>query len=730
MVKSKKRSIISLVVIILITAGLIYTVLCGIGGKFKAKDIRLGLDLRGGASITYEVKGKATEQEIADTMEKLDLRVQAYTKEATVQKEGTKRISVNIPGVTDETEVFKELSQPGQVEFKLEGSDEVLLNGDDIDDAQAVTSQEQTSAGSYMVSLKFTQKGGEKFAKITTDNTGKVLETYYGGEKVSSATINEPITGGEAQISGNFTYDEADKLATYIRIGAMPVQLETLRSTAVGAQLGSEALSTSLVAAAIGIAIVMLFMIIVYRVPGFASSLALALYVALMVFLLNVLEVTLTLPGIAGIILSIGMAVDANCIIFTRIKEEIVAGKQVKNAISGGFEKAFSAILDGNVTTLVAAIVLGTLGSGTIKGFAQTLGLGIVLSMFTALVITKSIIWALYHMGLNKEGMFSSKFSLPVVNFVRNKKVYYVISLVLIVVGFIGMGLSKKESGEIFAYGLDFRGGTQMEISFDKYGKLPSNKEIEDLFKDTAKLAVQVSPIKGEKSAIVAMRDLSKDIETKEAIEKALKKEYKVRDKDIQEETISGTVSDEMKKDSVVAVTVATIAMLIYIFIRFRTFSFAIGSVLPLLHDVLVVLGFYAISQITVGNTFIACMLTIVGYSINATIVIFDRIRETMIGAKTREDKANVVNKAISSTLTRSINTSLTTFIMVAALYIMGVQSMKDFTLPLMIGIICGAYSSVCLGGTLWFLLDNKFGSGDDSKYVKKTESNKDKVLV
>ena len=251
MVNNKKKSIMSLVVIILVTAALIYTVLCGVGGKFKAKDIKLGLDLRGGASITYEIKGKASEQDIEDTMEKLDLRVQSYTKEATVQKEGNKRISVNIPGVTDETEVFKELSQPGQVEFKLEGSDEVLMNGDDIDDAQAVTtSQDQVSAGAYMVSLEFTQKGGEKFAKITTDNTGKVLETYYGGEKVSSATINEPITGGKAQISGNFTYEEADKLATYIRIGAMPVELETLRSTAVGAQLGTEALASSLKAAA------------------------------------------------------------------------------------------------------------------------------------------------------------------------------------------------------------------------------------------------------------------------------------------------------------------------------------------------------------------------------------------------------------------------------------------------------------------------------------------------
>ena len=413
------------------------------------------------------------------------------------------------------------------------------------------------------------------------------------------------------------------------------------------------------------------------------------------------------MPGIAGIILSIGMAVDANCIIFTRIKEEIVAGKDVKSAIRNGFDKAFSAIFDGNLTTLIVAIVLGIRGSGTVKGFAYTLGIGVVVSMFTALFVTRNILWAFYHLGAKKQGMYSNKFQMKTINFVKHKVKYFIISSVIIVVGIVAMILSKVDSGEIFAYSLDFVGGTQMEIEF-KEVDVPSNAKIEKLFSDAAGLAVQVSPIKGEKAVIVSMDDLSNKIDKKAAIEKALKKEYKVKAKDIQEETISGTVSDEMKEDAVVAVVLATIAMLIYIWFRFKKLSFALGSVIPLIHDVFIVLSVYAITQITVGNTFIACLLTLVGYSINATIVIFDRIRESKAVLASDEERAKLVNESISQTFTRSLNTSLTTFIMVAVLYIMGVESIKQFTLPLMAGIIAGGYSSVCIAGTIWFLLSKK----------------------
>lgn len=705
--KDKKKSIIVLIVAVLALALLVFVDLFGVAGKFKAKDIRLGLDLRGGASITYEVKGKVSEQDIKDTISKLSKRVESYSTEATVQKEGDKRIAVNIPGVTDETKVFKELNEPGTVEFKLENSDKVLITGDDIKNSSVGTNSESVGAKNYVVNLEFNSKGAQKFAKITSENIGKNLQIYYNDEMVSNATIQSAITGGKGQISGDFTHDEADKLSTYIRIGALPVKLEVLRSTSVGAQLGSEALKTSLFAGAIGLLIVIIFMICVYRIPGLASGLALMIYTTLIVFLLNFLEITLTLPGIAGIILSIGMAVDANCIIFTRIKEEIVAGKSVKSSIRNGFDKAFSAILDGNLTTIVAAIVLGLKGSGTVKGFAYTLGIGVAVSMFTALFVTRNILWAFYHLGLNKPGMYSNKFQMKTIDFIKHKVKYFIISGIIIVVGIIAMIVSKFDSGEIFAYSLDFVGGTQMEITFDKVD-VPSNKKIEKLFSDAAGVAVQVSPIEGEKAVLVSMNDLSKDLKKKTAIEKALKDKYKVKAKDIQEETISATVSGEMKENALFAVILATIAMLIYIWVRFKKLSFALGSVIPLIHDVFIVLSVYAISQITVGNTFIACLLTLVGYSINATIVIFDRIRESKVASATDEEKARLVNESISQTFTRSINTSLTTFIMVTVLYIMGVTSIKEFTLPLMVGIIAGGYSSVCIAGPVWYLLSKK----------------------
>ena len=708
--KDKKKSIIVLIVAVLALALLVFVDLFGVAGKYKAKDIRLGLDLRGGASITYEVKGKVSNQDIEDTISKLSKRVESYSTEATVQKEGDKRIAVNIPGVTDETKVFQELNEPGTIEFKLENSDEVLLTGEDIKNSSVGVNSENVGAQNYVVNLEFTSKGSQKFAEVTTNNVGKNLQIYYNDEMVSNATIQSAITGGKGQISGSFTHEEADKLSTYIRIGALPVELEVLDSSSTGAQLGSEALKTSLIAGAIGLLLVIIFMICVYRIPGLASGLALLIYTALVIFLLNFLEITLTLPGIAGIILSIGMAVDANCIIFTRIKEEIVAGKKVESAIRNGFDKAFSAIFDGNLTTIIAAIVLGLKGSGTVKGFAYTLGIGVAVSMFTALVVTKSILWAFYHLGLNKPGMYSNKVQIKTINFVKHKVKYFAISLVIIVAGIVAMIVSKVDSGEIFAYSLDFVGGTQMRITFDNVD-VPSNKDIEKLFADSAKMSVQVAPVKGENTVIVTMDDLSKNIKKRSAIEKALKDKYKVKAKDIEENSISATVSGEMKENALVAVILATIAMLIYIWIRFKKLSFALGSVIPLIHDVFIVLSVYALTQITVGNTFIACLLTLVGYSINATIVIFDRIRESE-AAKSADDeeRAKLVNESISQTFTRSINTSLTTFIMVACLYIMGVQSIKEFTLPLMAGIIAGGYSSVCIAGTVWYLLSKKKG--------------------
>ena len=502
------------------------------------------------------------------------------------------------------------------------------------------------------------------------------------------------------------TYEEADALASTIRIGGLKLELEELRSNVVGAQLGEQAVATSLKAGAIGLAIVFVFMCCVYLLPGLASGLALLIYTGLVLVILNAFEVTLTLPGIAGIILGIGMAVDANVIIFARVREEMVRGRSVKNSLKIGFQKALSAILDGNITTLIAAAVLWFKGSGTVKGFAQTLAIGIIASMFTALVITRLIVNAFYAVGLRSEKLYyRPKKEREPIDFLSKKKVFFTISLVLIAAGVITIGVNAGRGKGAFAYSLEFQGGTSTNVTFDKdYSIDEIDKEIVPVVeKVTGDNNVQTQKVAGTNQVII--KTVTLDLDKREALNKAMVDNFGVDESKITAENISSTVSNEMRRDAVIAVVIATICMLLYIWFRFKDIRFATSAVLALLHDVLVVVGFYAIARISVGNTFIACMLTIVGYSINATIVIFDRIREEMRGKTKSSDVAAVVNKSITQTLTISIYTSLTTFIMVAVLYVMGVSSIKEFALPLMVGVVCGAYSSVCITGALWYVM-------------------------
>ena len=370
----------------------------GYFGYSTMNQIKLGLDLAGGVSITYQaVEENPTSEEMSDTIYKLQQRVQNYSTEAVVYQEGSDRINIDIPGVSDANAILEELGKPGSLIFTDE-TGKTILTGDQVASAKAGII-EQNGQKSYVVSLTFTEEGTKAFADATSANVGKRIAIIYDNQIYSNPVVREAITGGQCQIDGMTDYTEAENLAATIRIGSLSLELQELRSNVVGAQLGQQAISTSLKAGLIGFAIVIVFMIAVYLLPGLAASLALCLYVGLILILLVAFEVTLTLPGVAGIILSIGMAVDANVIIFTRIKEEIGLGTSVKNAIKAGFAKALSAIIDGNVTTLIAAAVLFWRGSGTVKGFAATLAIGIVLSMFTALFVTKFALNCFYEMG-------------------------------------------------------------------------------------------------------------------------------------------------------------------------------------------------------------------------------------------------------------------------------------------------------------------------------------------
>ena len=675
------------------------------------RNIKLGLDLAGGVSITYRaVEDNPSEEDMKDTVYKLQKRVEGYSTEASVYQEGNDRINIEIPGVSDANAILEELGKPGSLEFQNEDG-ETLLSGTDIKNAQAATTCSEMGQKEFVVELTLTDEGAVKFEEATSANVGKRMPIVYDGEIISSPQVKSAISGGSAQIDGMESFEEANNLATTIRIGSLSLELEELNSKVVGAQLGEEAISTSLKAAAIGLVLVMIFMMIVYLFPGFTASLALILYSALTVFALWIFDITLTLPGIAGIILSIGMAVDANVIIFARIREEIAAGKTVNTAIKLGYEKALSAIVDGNITTLIAAIVLGMRGSGSVKGFAYTLGIGIVLSMFTALVVTRWLMRCFYALGVQDAKFYGAAKELKTVNFLGKKAICFAVSIVLIVVGFVAMGINGAKDGNILNYSLDFVGGTSTTVTFNEDYSIAEidQKIVPVVEKVTNDPNVQTQKIEGGNQVVIKTRSL--ELSEREALNQALIDEFGVDEKGITAENISSTISSEMRSDAVWAVIIATICMLIYIWFRFKDIRFAGSAVIALLHDVLVVLAFYAVVKISVGNTFIACMLTIVGYSINATIVIFDRIRENMGGLKKKspEDLQEIANRSITQTLTRSINTSLTTFIMVFVLFILGVSSIREFALPLMAGIICGGYSSVCITGALWYVFKVKF---------------------
>ena len=705
----KNKGILILILTVALAALLGFTCIVGFGKNHtgSARNIKLGLDLNGGVSITYQVKGEnPTSEQMSDTIYKLQKRVEQYSKEVSVYQEGDDRINIEIPGVTDANAILEELGKPGSLEFQdMNGN--VVLDGTDVKSAEAKTQQNQTTkANEYVVVLSLTDEGTTKFAEATKANLGKQIAIVYDGETISSPVVNNVIDGGEAYISGMQSYEAAENLASTIRIGGLQLELEELRSNVVGAQLGSAAIETSLKAGVIGLAIIFVFMCIVYLLPGLVSSIALLIYTGIVIVLLNAFNITLTLPGIAGIILGIGMAVDANVIIFARVREEISAGISVKTALKNGFQKATSAIVDGNVTTLIAALVLWLKGSGTVKGFAQTLALGIIVSMFTALVITRLIIFAFYAIGIHDVKFYGkAKEARKPIDFLGKRKYFFALSAIVIVIGFVTMGIQSSNGNGALNYSLDFKGGTSTNVTFNEdYTIEEIDEKIVPIVEETVgDKNVQTQKVKGTNQVIIKTKAL--DLDGREALNKALVDNFGVDDSLITAENISSTVSSEMRQDAIIAVIIATICMLIYIWFRFNDFRFATSAVIALIHDVLVVLTFYAIARVSVGNTFIACMLTIVGYSINATIVIFDRIREEMKLKRRNEDLADVVNKSITYTLTRSIYTSFTTIVMVAILYILGVSSIKEFASPLMVGFIGGAYSSVCITGALWYVM-------------------------
>ena len=718
----------------------------------KSEGIKLGLDLSGGVSITYQIVDKNPSQtDVNDTIAKLEERAENYSTEYSVYPVGDDRITVEIPGVYDANAVLEELGSPGSLYFithydsagnenysydsnvgdyvlnsdieTLIANGSVVLTGNDVKSASAAYENNSTlNTSEPVVQLVFNDDAADVWADATTtayNNSKDSIGVYYDDHFISVPNVSTAITDGHCVINGMGDYEEAEKLATFIRVGAINLELSELESQVVGAQLGGQALSSSVKAAVIGLILIMLFMIVMYGLSGVVASVGLGIYTFIVIALIYLFEITLTLPGIAGVILGIGMAVDANVIIISRMREELASGKSVLTSIKEGYKKAFPAILDGQLTTFIAALVLMWLGSGTVKGFAYTLMISILVSVFTALVVSRLLNLALYAVGFKSEKMYGRAKERKTINFLKNRMVFFIISVVVIGAGFVGMGVNAGMGKRALNYSLEFAGGTSISVDF---GKDYTVDEVEaQIVPEIAAVigdnAIQASTVSG--STTVAFKTRTLNLEEREAVNTMLVDKFDVDESTIESQSIGSTISGEMRKDAFIAVIVACICMLLYIWFRFKDIRFAGSAILALVHDVLVVLAAYAMIRISVGGTFIACMLTILGYSVNDTIVVFDRVRENLHGVKkiSKESLAEVANKSLTQTLSRSINTSITTFVMVLLLYILGVASIREFALPLMVGLISGTYSSIFIATSLWYEMKLHLGKG---RLVKK----------
>ena len=611
-----------------------------------------------------------------------------------------------------------------------------ILNGTHI---KSATPSQNTQTGEYYVSIQLNDEGTKIFDEYTGAHQGEQIYIYLDDQLLSFPTLSAHITDGSGSISGNFTLESVKDLADGINAGSLPFTLQAISAQGVGAKLGMTALNTSMLAGIIGFILILIYMICMYRLCGVAADIALCLYVGLVVLILTIMNATLTLPGIAGILLSIGMAVDANVIIFARIKEELDTGKSVRFAVDSGFNKALWAIVDGNVTTLVAAVVLYFFGTGLIKSFATTLIVGIVVSLFTALVITSLILKAFVGLGIKDAKLFAKvkKPNAPdkmPFNFIGNRVKFYIGSIIVIALGIIFMIVNASTGKGAFNQDIEFSGGSLIQVNMGQAITTDMRDDITNITKDTTGVSNVRITTAGDTSVIVTTPTLDADARTK--LFEAIKGKYNLGEDALEsDESFSASISGDIKKGAIEAVVVGVIIILLYITWRFRNFKMGTSAVIALCHDVLVMFAAYAIFRVPLNNSFIAAMLTIVGYSINDTIVVFDRIREnrTKAGSTNGKPTEAIINKSLSQTMGRSISTSLTTVVIVLLLFILGPASVKEFAFPLIIGILAGTYSSLCVASPIWFDMsknqkDSKPASkNNSSKKSSKNKSNKQK---
>ena len=728
MSQSFKRVLAGLVLIITFFAW--YVSIFGIGSMNSAKDaLKYGLDINGGVYVVMEAQTDLEGEELRSLMEQtravIDNRVnQMGVAESSVTIEGSDRIRVEIPGAEDADEAIKAVGKTAQLKFVLaDGS--LVVDGSHVKDAQIAT-----DGSHYKIELEFDSEGASLFEEGTRTALNKTVTPSIEGmtadqiaivlddEIIVHPNVQQVISGGQCEVTGGYTKEEASTTAALIRGGALPVDLVEVQSSVQAASIGADALDKSIIAGAIGIGIIFILMIAFYGLLGLVADIALMLYVAMFIWSMSLFNVVLTLPGIAALILSIGMAVDANVIIFARIKEEICAGKSIRVSVQAGFKNALTTVLDAQITTLIAAVVLYEVGTTSVKGFALTLMIGIIISIFTAVIITQLFISLLAeskkfsknkYFGVNEDGT-PRQFLHKTFSFIRHRKVFYIISAGIIIIGFAVTFVRGMN------YGIDFTGGTMIQVDLHEQVAI---SEVEEAVKE-----YDLNPsiiYSGEGNEQVVIKTIEAlDTDQRAEVVKTLEENFGITDEDVlASEQFGPSVGDELKLNVVKAVAIASVGMLIYIIFRFKSWKYGLSAIAGVVHDVLLVIAFYGIFGFTVNNPFIAAILTLVGYSINDTIVIFDRIRENTGLYRKAGLEANIDN-SINSTLNRTIMTSLTTLVVMIPLCIMVSSSIREFIIPLMVGIIVGCYSSIFVCSPLYYDLCK---SGEESKYTKQIKS-------
>ncbi|MCB9757721.1 MAG: protein translocase subunit SecD [Candidatus Omnitrophica bacterium] len=696
------------------------------------KRINLGLDLKGGMHLVLNVDleklpEEAKKDAVVRAIEILRNRIDSLgAGETVIQRQGENQIIIQLPGITDREKALHIIGTVAQLEFSLvNDAPEMLkqaldgnipdgytlkkvkdknmpilvetkasMKGEAIKDAR-VEIDSTGFSGSY-ISLTFSAKGAKEFADLTRKNVGRQLAIVLDDVVQSYPNINEAILDGHAQITGQFTFDEASLLALSLRSGSLPAPMHVEEERTIGPLLGKDSIDAGIKSAIIGLALVLAFMIIYYLFAGLVSVIALMFNLVLVLGTLGLLNasvggsaVTLTLPGIAGIILTLGMAVDANVLINERIREELELGKQLSTAIANGYARALRAIVDSNVTSIIAAVMLFQFGSGPIKGFAITLTLGLVASMFTALYVTRTIMMIFLHFNWIKSLPMLRIFSNTKFDFIRIRYFCFILSLVVTLGGLIALN-AKKES----AYGIDFAGGQIQEYHFEK----PITSEtIREILKTAdVKEAVIQRLDQTPQNVIIRTSD-----DTFNVVEKALNENLKDNpNKLMRIEKVGPIVGKHLRQQAFLAIIYAMGGMLLYIAYRFRHWDFAIAAVIALLHDVLVGLGLLVFFGYQIDLLIVTALLTIAGYSINDTIIVYDRIRENMGKAK-RYDLREIINLSINQTLARTILTSLTVFLVVIPLFMYGGEVLHAFSLCLLIGFATGVYSSIYVAAPL-----------------------------